>query len=99
MNKTVKDKIIERLNKGFGFSIPIDAKWTTHQRAFRSDGAQSWYFNDVRIPIKQDVGACSPATECLKWKRWYITSDKEICEYSESYHSFYEGEGWRIEKK
>jgi hypothetical protein len=44
MNKTVKDKIIERLNKGFDFSIPIDAKWTTHQRAFRSDGAQSWYF-------------------------------------------------------
>ena len=98
MRKTIKDKIIERLNKGFGFSIPIDAEWTTHQRAFRSEGSQKWYFIDVRIPIKQGVGSCATATECLKWKRWYISS-KEICEYDESKHSFYVEEGFRIEKK
>ena len=94
--KSVKERIIERLNKGFGFSIPIDADWTTHQRAFRADGAQSWYFTDVRIKKGQDVGACSPATECLKWKRWYISPSKEIDQYIESEHRYYEN--CRIEK-
>lgn len=53
---TVKEKIIKRLNKGFGFDIPLDAKWKTHEAKgyfIRSQGAFSWYFADERISLDQ----------------------------------------------
>ena len=82
---TVKEKIINRLNKGFGFDIPLDAEWKTHEAKgyfARSQGAFSWYFTDMRISLDKLVGSCSSATECLKWKRWIIVkSEREIFEY------------------
>ena len=81
---TVKEKIINRLNKGFGFNIPLDATWKTHDARgyYRSAGAQSWYFTDSRIPLQNLVGSADSATECLKWKRWIIDkSEREIFEY------------------
>ena len=81
---TVREKIIKRLNKGFGFEIPIDAKWKTHDARcyYRSAGAQSWYFADSRVALQELVGSSYPATECLKWKRWIIDrSEREIFEY------------------
>ena len=81
---TTKEKIIKRLNKGFGFDIPIDASWKTHDARgyYRSAGAQSWYFTDHRVPLHELVGSAASATECLKWKRWIIVkSEREIFEY------------------
>lgn len=84
---TVKEKIIKRLNKGFGFEIPLDTKWKTHEANSgwaQANGAHSWYFIDERIPLNQHVGSQNPATECLKWKRWLIDkSEREIFQYIE----------------
>ena len=83
---TVKEKIINRLNEGFGFDIPTDATWKTHEaRGYqRSCGAHSWYLTDSRISLDKHVGSSSPATECLKWRRWIIDrEEREIFEYIE----------------
>ena len=83
---TVKEKIIKRLNKGFGLDIPLDAQWKTHDARgyYRSAGAHSWYFVDTRLPLHHQFGSAYSATECLKWKRWLIDmSELEIFEYVE----------------
>lgn len=83
----VKEKIIKRLNNGFGFKIPLDAQWKTHEAnscLAQANGAHSWYFVDTRIPLDQHVGSQDPASVCLKWKRWIIDrSEREIFQYIE----------------
>lgn len=94
---TTKEKIIRRLNKGFGFNIPIDANWKTHERAFRNIGGLSWYISDIRC-MYSNYGAAVSATETLKWKRWVIDrEDHEICEYFEHQRKFYEAYDFLIE--
>lgn len=80
---TTKEKIINRLNKGFGFNIPKDAKWLTHQRAYRECGGLSWYFSDVRLNGWENCGASESATECLSWERWCINKYAEIYPFTE----------------
>jgi len=86
---TVKERIIKRLNEGFGgrYNIPNDANWKTNQAHGmwqRSQGAHSWYFSDLRLFPHELVGSQAPASECLKWKRWIISKDdREIYEYIE----------------
>ena len=86
---TVKEKIINRLNKGFNghYNIPHDAQWKTNQARgmwSRSHGAHSWYFSDLKLFPHELVGSQYPATECLKWKRWLIDkSEREIHQYIE----------------
>lgn len=86
--KTVKDRVIDRLNKGFGLNIPYDVKWYTHQATgmwVRSQGAFSWYLSDLKLsPWVNGVGSCISATECLRWERWFIGVNKEIFPYLEN---------------
>lgn len=96
---TIKEKIIKRLNRGFGFDIPLDANWHTHERAFRSSGNLSWYISDIRC-LHRDYGAAVSATEALKWKRWVINLElKEIFEYFEDQRKYYENNDCLIENK
>ena len=94
----VKERIIKRLNKGFGFDIPQDANWNTHERAFRDCGGMSWYFSDTRIGYLQNCGCAEPASECLKWKKWCIdTENSEIFEFFEHMRRYCESNEYLIE--
>ena len=81
---TKKEKIISRLNKGFGFDFPMDVNIKTHQgREHRSEGSHSWYIADIRYAFN-NFGCADSMTTCLKWKRWLISKDlNEIFEYAE----------------
>lgn len=94
---TTKERVIKRLNKGFGFDIPLDAKWHTHERAFRDCGGMSWYFTDIRLSHIENCGSADSATECLRWKKWYITDDAEIFEFFEHLRKRCEANGYLIE--
>lgn len=95
---TVKERIIKRLNKGFGFDIPLDAHWHTHERAFRDCGGMSWYFSDLRLGHLENCGAADTASECLKWKKWCIdTEEAEIFEFFEHLRERCMSEGYLIE--
>ena len=97
---TTKEKIIKRLNDGFGFSIPLDARWKTHERKYRDEGGMSWYFSDTRVYPSQNVGSADTVTECLSYDRWVIDQDeREIYEYFEHNLKFYELHDFLIEKK
>ena len=76
---TTKEKIIRRLNKGFGFDIPINAPCFHHLATFyNADGRFSWVISNGSI----DVGSTSSMKECLSWKRWvYNKKLNEIFEY------------------
>ena len=86
---TIKQKIIKRLNEGFGgiYNIPDDANWKTNQAHGmwqRSQGAFSWYFSDFKLQLHELVGSQYTASECLKWKRWIINKhEREILPYVE----------------
>ena len=60
---TTKERVIKRLNKGFGFNITFDAHWRTHERSFRDCGGMSWYFSDLRLGHLQNCGQAEPASE------------------------------------
>lgn len=79
----LRDKIIKRLNKGFGYNFPPDVKIKHHKgRMNRNFEGFSWYVFDIRTPF--EVGSCCAMTECLKWEKWVIeTHDQEIFEYNE----------------
>lgn len=95
---TVKERVIKRLNKGFGFNIPQDARWHTHERGFRANGGLSWYFTDIRLGHLQNCGSMSPATECLKWEKWCINpDDAEIFEFFECNRELCEARDYLIE--
>lgn len=94
---TLKEKLIKRLNKGFGFNIPNDAAWHTHERGFRDCGGRSWYFSDSRLSHLQNCGSAVSVTETLKWKKWFIGIDAEIFEFSEYLRKRCEYEGYLIE--
>ena len=99
---TQKEKLIRRLHKGFGYDIPLDAKWKTNQAHgnFVGMGAFSWYFCDLNLPFSYNVGSCSSVKECLKWKRWVIEPHNlEICEYFESNVGLYKAYGYLIENQ
>lgn len=102
--KTVKERVIDRLNKGFGLNIPYDVHWYTHQATgmwVRSQGAFSWYFSDLKLPPHiNGVGACVSATEALTWDRWIISPDNEIFLYYEkdpAKDRMYIEDGYKIE--
>ena len=84
MSKSLRQKIIERLNKGFGLKIPEDTPWFTHMNR-RSD-AFSWWLDGF--------GSCESATKVMKWKRWVAidsgNGEMEICEYNEKDIPLYE---------
>lgn len=95
---TTKERVIKRLNKGFGFDIPLDAHWHTHERAFRDCGGMSWYFSDLRLGHLQNCGCAEPASECLKWKKWCIdVENAEIYEFFENMREYSESKGCLIE--
>ena len=98
---TLKEKLIKRLNKGFGYNIPLEAKWKTNQAHgnYVGMGAHSWYFCDTSLPFHYNVGSCSNVKECLKWKRWVIEPKYlEICEYFESQINLYKAYNYIIEE-
>lgn len=73
-----KEKIIKRLNEGFGFEIPYDTPWMHHQKERYGGGTFSW--SVAKGPI--DIGSVCSMTECLKWERWiYSKSLHEIFEF------------------
>lgn len=80
---TIREKIIKRLNDGFGYNLPPDVKIKHHKgRMTRNLVGFSWYVYDTRVPF--EVGSCCTMKECLKWKKWVIESyDEEIFEYNE----------------
>lgn len=95
---TPKERIIKRLNKGFGFNIPLDAKWCTHERAFRDCGGFSWYFSDLRLSHLQNCGSSEPVSEVLKWEKLYIdVEEAEIYQFFESIRGYCEANGCIIE--
>ena len=72
------EKIINRLNKGFGFDIPLDAPYHHHGGRGLFAGGWSWAVSKA----SHDVGSIYPMSECLKWKRWiYDRGLQEIYEY------------------
>ena len=75
---TTKEKIITRLNKAFGWEIPLDAPYMHHQKERWGSGCFSWSV----ARGSTDVGSSCSMTECLKWDRWiYSKSLHEIFEY------------------
>ena len=99
---SLKEKLIKRLKTGFGYDIPLDAKWKTNQAHgnYVGMGAHSWYFCDLNLPFSHNVGSSSSVKECLKWDRWVIDPKHlEINEYIESYIGIYQALGYLIEKK
>jgi hypothetical protein len=101
VNMTLKEKLIKRLNKGFGYNIPLDSKWKTNQAHgnYVGMGAHSWYFCDLNLPFSHNVGSSSSVKECLKWDRWIIDPRRlEISEYNESLISLYRAHDYLIEK-
>lgn len=92
MAKTIKQRIIDRLRRGFGIYIPYDADWVTHEsRSSFNPNSFSWYFVE-----HCNIGSSVSATECLKWKRWVIL-DNEICEYNENMLDQYKSWSFIIE--
>lgn len=86
---TLKQKIINRLNKGFGFSLTDTCAWLTRQRNGYGYGA-SWQIHKFTCE--------EPAGEAVKWDRW-VLADGEIIEYVPSQHEDYVARGWLIENK
>lgn len=71
----IKDRIITRLNKGFGFHFENDDPFYHHGRR---QGTWSWCISHG----SEDVGSTFSMTECLRWKRWvFDTNLNEIFEY------------------
>ena len=83
------EKIIQRLNKGFGFNLPLDTKFKTHQansQFSKANAAHAWFISDDRVSYDLQIGCCQTMTECLKWKRWVIDTnpwERELFEYFE----------------
>ena len=74
----LKEKIIKRLNKGFGYNIPNDTPYCHHQATFCGDGRFSW---SIACGV-HDIGSTSSMKECLSWKRWVLNTElHEIFEY------------------
>lgn len=74
--KTIKQRLIDRLNKGFGFNIPYDITCICRQsRGCRKYmGVWSW----VMFNHSLEIGSSNTMTECLKMKRWVIDENGEI---------------------
>lgn len=82
---TTREKIIKRLNAGFGLSIPVDTTWVCRQRKYRDVGGFSWCLNYV-----ENIGSSEPASTVLRWRKWaYNIETGEIFEYFESNKDFY----------
>lgn len=78
---SLKERIINRLNKGFGYNIPPTAPCCHHQATFCRDGRWSW---SISIGV-HDIGSTHPMKECLSWKRWFIDIELwEIFEYHDN---------------
>lgn len=74
---TTKERIIKRLNKGFGLTIPMDAPCNHHLGALAE---WSWSISNG----VHDIGCINSMTDVLKWKRWMIdTSLRELFYCSE----------------
>ena len=62
---SAKEKIIKRINDGFGFNIPLDAKFRTHQamsRMAKEYASQSWFIMDEHVPFDLQLGCCRQYT-------------------------------------
>ena len=78
-----KQRIINRLNKGFGLDIPYDAPSITHLSAL-SDW--SW---SISVGV-EDIGCEFPMHKALSWERWVLdAASGEIFEYEEQYADIY----------
>lgn len=78
---TLKERIINRLNQGFGYSIPSNAPYCHHQATFCQDGRWSW---SISLG-SHDIGSAHSMKECLSWKKWCIDLDLfEIFEYHDN---------------
>ena len=78
------DKIIKRLNNGFGFQFNENSPICHHRGHGYFTGGWSWCISDGIV----DVGSIFPMTECLKWKRWvYKSSTGEIFEYDNGFYA------------
>lgn len=78
---TTKEKIIKRLNNGFGYNIPNDAPYCHHQATFCGDGRFSWSISAGA----HDIGSTASMKECLSWERWVLDMELgEIFEYYEN---------------
>lgn len=85
---TNKIKIIKRLNRGFGFSIPLATNWECRLRLNKNIGAFSWF-------LFCGIGSCETACKVLKWKKWVIDVKRgEILEYKEDKRDFYNKDKW-----
>lgn len=92
---TNKQKVINRLNKGFGLSLRDDCVWLTHLRNGCGYGA-SWQIHKYTCD--------DPVGEALKWDRWVLSEGmdschREIIEYVPSMHDEYISMGWIIENE
>lgn len=71
MAKTVKQRIINRLNKGFSFELSENDPSYHHGGRGYFGGGWSWGISHGSY----DIGSMHPMTECLKWKRWIFDRD------------------------
>ena len=75
---TSKEKIIKRLNDGFGMKIPNNVPYCHHQATFCADGRWSWSISNG----SHDIGSTASMKECLSWERWVLSVELgEISEY------------------
>lgn len=90
---TPREKIITRLNKGFGYDIPIDTTWICRKRKYKAVGGFSWSLNCV-----EGLGCAETATEALKWPIWVIDPiSGEIFEYFNTNKDRYKIRNYLIE--
>ena len=86
---TLKERVIKRLNKGFGLSLTMETTWLTRLRNGCAHGC-SWKIGKF---------CCDePASEAIKWDRWVI-ADGEIIEYFPNMHDTYISREYLIENK
>lgn len=76
---TKKEKLINRLNKAFGFNFNDNTPIITRMNA--RNGGLSW----VVGVGGSSVGSANSITECLTWEKWVLSTElRELFEYHEN---------------
>jgi hypothetical protein len=69
--KSVKNRLIDKLNKQFSLNIPYNYEARTHQRKYADSGGHNWYFNGDDLSINA-YGSCLTMTELLKYDKYTL---------------------------
>lgn len=85
-----KQKLIKRLNNGFGLKYDETTYWSGRLGSTNSKSVR-WILDEIKC--------YDSATVVLRdWKRWVLAND-ELTEYIPGMESEYAAKGWKVENK